>query len=159
MRDNQTIRLTSCLVDHNQVREVVSLADLDQVLQHVTTSVDSGRIGNDDFELFLESGQTLARVATCSDEQLGVLVLGILILVVDVRSCDHGVLVSKFQIMSHSISLLSELSWHSSVIVVSILHLNALVLSTLLFDFLGLCIEVVLPQSDVTSDHFSSFIY
>jgi len=159
VRDNQTVRLTSCLVDHNQVREVVSLADLDQVLQHVATSVDPGRVGNDDFELFLESGETLARVATCSDKQLGVLVLGILIFIVNVRSRNHGVLVGEFQIMSHSISFLSKLSWHSSVVVESILHLYALVLSTLLFDFLGLCIEVVLPQSDVTPDHFSSFIY
>ena len=39
--DDKTIRLTSGLVDHDQVREAVGLSNLNQILKHVATTIDS----------------------------------------------------------------------------------------------------------------------
>ena len=82
--DYQTIGFTSSLMNHDQVSEVVSLADLNQVFEHVATSVYASSVGNDQLHLLLESHKSLTWVTTRCDQKLWVSELGLLILIIDV---------------------------------------------------------------------------
>ena len=63
MTDDETVWLTSCLVYHDKISEVVALADLDEVFKDVAATIDTRRIRKDQLELLLEGNETLARVA------------------------------------------------------------------------------------------------
>jgi hypothetical protein len=53
--NNEAIRFALRLVNYDQVSELISLADFDEVLHYVVTTVHSLRIRNDQFELLLEA--------------------------------------------------------------------------------------------------------
>jgi len=84
MADDQTIRLTSRLMHHDQVSEFVGLADLNQVFEHVATSIHTSCVRDNQLEFFLEGHQSLTRVTTRCDQKLWVCELGVLILIINV---------------------------------------------------------------------------
>ena len=157
MRDDQAVRLAASLMDHDKVSEVVSLADLDQVFQHVATAVDTSRVGNDKLQLFLEGSKTLARVSAGGHKDLRVAELGILVLIINMGASHHGVLVGKLEVMSDSLPLLAQLCRNAFVVVNRILHLESLVLCFVLLLLLAFLVEVLFSQPDVSLDHFGSF--
>ena len=69
---------------HDQICEVVRLADFDEILENVAASVNTRGVRNDQLELFLESDKSLTRVATRCYQKFGVAILSFLIFVVNV---------------------------------------------------------------------------
>jgi hypothetical protein len=94
MADNKTIWFTTGLMQHNEVSKVVSLADLDQVFHHVTTSVDTKRVRKNQLELLLEGNKSLRWVSTSSNEKFRISIFGRLILIIDMRTRQNSVFIS-----------------------------------------------------------------
>ena len=55
-------------MNHHQVSEIVALADLNQVLEHVATSIDTRSIRKNQLQLLLECHETLAWIAASRDK-------------------------------------------------------------------------------------------
>ena len=143
-------------MNHHQVSEIVALADLNQVLEHVATSIDTSSIRKDQLQLFLECHETLAWVAASRDKQLRIAIFSLLILVIDVRASDNRVLVGKSQVVRDCVSLLAKLCRYYLVLVDCILHLDTLVLLLLLFELLALLVEILFAKANIASDHFNT---
>ena len=47
MADDQTVRLTSRLMNHDQVSEVIRLADLDEILKDIATTIHASGVWQD----------------------------------------------------------------------------------------------------------------
>ena len=154
MRNDQSIGLAARLMYHNKICKVVALADLDKVFQHIATTIDASCVRYNQLELLLENYEALARIAAGGDENLRVTELGLFVLIVDMGTGNHCVLVSEVEVIRHSCFLFPELSWNFPIVIKGVLHLEALILRLMLLQFLALLVDVVFAQTNVSLNHF-----
>lgn len=155
MAYDKPIWLTSSFVDDDEISKVVLLADLDEVFKNVATSVDSRRVRQNQLKLFLEADQPLAGVTARRDEELRVAILCVLVLIVNVRASHDSLVVCQLEVLLNLFFISLELSRHTFVVVKRVLHLESTVLLLLLRELLLLCVEVLLSQPNVLSNHFN----
>ena len=105
MTYNQTIRLSSGLMDYDYVRKLVRLSYLNQVFNDVCTSVDSDRVRHDQLEFFLEAHKSLGRVSRGCEQDFRVSVVARFILIINVRTRVDCLAVSKLQVFLNSSKL------------------------------------------------------
>lgn len=91
MTDNHTIGLASMLMQHNHIRKILVSAQVNQILQHVTTSVDSFGIGDDNGHFLQELKQSGGWITRGGNENLWICVKHVAVLVIDVGAWDYVV--------------------------------------------------------------------
>ena len=153
MAHDQTIRFSSGFMKDYQVSEVVSLRDLNEILEHETTSVDPNSIWYYQLQLLLELYQSLACIARCRYQNPWVSILSLLVFVVNVSPRNYGLIVCQLKIMLQLVLVLLELSGHPFIILYGLLDLDQLVLMFPLLEFLVLVVQVLLSQPDILSQH------
>jgi hypothetical protein len=136
MAYNDAVGFSSCFVQDHDIGEVVCLADFDEVFEHISSSVNSDRLWHDNFHLFLELNEALTWVSASGDQQFGVAILGLLILVIDVGSPCDGVIVGHLHFSDGFVLDLAQLSGDGRVVLNSILHFDDSVLFLALFSLL-----------------------
>lgn len=91
MTDDHTIRLASMLMQHNHIRKIFVSAQVNQIFQDITTSVDSFSIGDDNGHFLQELQQSRGRVTRSGDQNLWVCVKHVAVLVINVCTWDYVV--------------------------------------------------------------------
>ena len=83
VRDDESIRLSTRLMYHDDVCKIIVLANFDEFFKDIATTINSRSVRYDELEFLLERDKPLAWVAAGRDEDFRVTILGILILIID----------------------------------------------------------------------------
>lgn len=83
MTDNESIWLPSVLMKHNKICYSFSQPQLDKFRENCATSIDSGCIRQKNAKFFGKLKQTICWIPAGGEQELGIRVDGICILVVD----------------------------------------------------------------------------
>ena len=154
MRDNQTIWLTSCFMQNNQICKIIGWANFHEVLQHITTTIYSDWFWNDNFYLFLKLCQSLTWISWCGYQEFWISIFRLLIFIVNCSSPSHCLIICKFNFSDCLLSFFMIFIWNSLIIIKGILYSESAVLFLFFFCFLRFWIEILLSLSDVSAYHF-----
>jgi hypothetical protein len=113
------------------------LWNLDEVFQHVTTSIYPNWVWQNNLHFFLELHKPWPRISRCGDENFRISIFGLLILIIDGCPSGYSVVIPKIGLVNSLILFLPPLIWNLLVVVDCFLNLDTLLLVFLLLRLLG----------------------
>mmetsp|Transcript_4103 Transcript_4103/g.8855 ORF Transcript_4103/g.8855 Transcript_4103/m.8855 type:complete len:282 (+) Transcript_4103:92-937(+) len=149
MANHEGIRLTTVLLDKDNVSEVVCTAGIYKFSELDITTVNTLRIREEKSHLFCELLKARTWVHRCSDADFGVANSGTRVLVVDVALRLDGMFIIAVKLCSKLSFLRAKLGGNRLALRKSVANLTLLLVLLTLLALQGLAIQVLLAEANV----------